>query len=127
MAEIEAVETAAGGGAMMKRFSAMTYAKAAWIFCMVAAQVLYLECLYLSPSKCPEGPGYLVVVAPFILSFPTCFCVFGLLWSLGIRDGLNDAVIWALNFVAGWVQWFIVMPWLWRKWKQWKQRRAQCA
>ena len=109
----------------MKRFSAMTCAKAAWLMVMLAALMLYLECMYLSPSQCPEGPGYLVVVAPFVLAFPACYGVFGLLWSLGILDGLSDAVIWALNFAVGWVQWFIVAPWLWRKWKQWKQRRAQ--
>lgn len=106
----------------MKRFSAMTYAKAAWIFCIAAALVVELA----SPpsvSWCPVGePRFYAMVALIALTFPACFAVW---WPLYALDIDNSPFVLFLTLVAAWMQWFIALPWLWGKWKARKAQRAE--
>ena len=119
----------------MKRFSAMTYAKAAWIFCMVAA--LVVELAFPSPvSWCPVGePGFYATIVSTALTFPACVLALVVLFVTGVvavlaearplPEVVNGFIIWLAMFAAGWWQWFIAAPWLWRKWKAWKVQRAE--
>ena len=118
----------------MKRFSAMTYAKVAWLVCMVAA--LVVELAFPSPVVgCPVGePRFYAMMALIALTFPAGVLALVALFMTGVVAVLAEArplpevtnvfIIWLVTFVAGWWQWFIAVPWLWRKLKQWKQRRA---
>lgn len=37
------------------------------------------------------------------------------------------AVTWLVFFVAGYLQWFVLLPWLWRKWKVRRERSVETA
>ncbi|MBQ9578138.1 MAG: hypothetical protein IJR28_01250 [Ottowia sp.] len=104
----------------MKRFSAMTYAKAAWLVCIATA----LMVIRVFPLPyCPVGePGFYALLALIALTFPACFVVLWPLYALDIKPHATLMIF--LVLVAAWVQWFIVLPWLWHKWKA---RKAQMA
>ena len=104
----------------MKRFSAMTYAKAAWLFCVVVA--LVVQFAFPLPA-CPVGePRFYAMMVLIALTFPACFIVW---WPLYVLDIDNSPFVFFLTVVAAWVQWFIALPWLWRKWKARKAQRAE--
>lgn len=111
----------------MKRFSAMTYAKAAWLLCMVAALVVELTF--------SGEVHYLAVFIQAALTSPIFFFIAGIFTWLGFYLGnlamsvwmmtLLVIMSWLLTLAADWWQWFIAAPWLWRKWKAWRARRAE--
>lgn len=66
-----------------------------------------------------------------ILSFPTGMAVsaahyvLGTVFSITVETSyFSLALEWLVYFVLGYVQWFMLLPWLWRKWKA---RRASGA
>lgn len=112
----------------MKRFSAMTYAKAAWLVCMVTALVVVLT---FPPLLCAGGAGYWAAMAIFALTFPANFVNFiiaGIFEWLDFHPfenfGSQMMVSWTIVFIAGWWQWFVAVPWLWHKWKARKAQRV---
>lgn len=105
----------------MKRFSALTYAKVAWLVC-IAAALMVIRAFPL--PLCPVGePGFYALIALIALTFPACYVVCWPLYVLDVEPHLTLVIF--LTLVAAWVQWFIALPWLWRKLKQWKRRRAE--
>ena len=59
-----------------------------------------------------------------ILSFPAGLAVSAAHYALGAvfsttveTSYLSLALEWLVYFVLGYVQWFVLLPWLWRKWK----------
>ena len=59
-----------------------------------------------------------------ILSFPAGLAVSAAHYALGVffsttveTSYLSLALEWLVYFVLGYLQWFVVLPWLWRKWK----------
>lgn len=66
-----------------------------------------------------------------ILSFPAGLVVSAAHYALGSAFSitvetsyLSLALEWLVYFVLGYLQWFVLLPWLWRKWKA---RRARSA
>ena len=66
-----------------------------------------------------------------ILSFPAGLVVsvahyaLGSTFSITVETSyLSLALEWLVYFVLGYLQWFVLLPWLWRKWKA---RRANGA
>lgn len=59
-----------------------------------------------------------------ILSFPAGLAVSAAHYALGFAFSitietsyLSLALEWLVYFVLGYLQWFVLLPWLWRKWK----------
>ena len=54
--------------------------------------------------------GLVVAAAHYTLSFA---------WSITIETSyLSLALKWFLHFIFGYTQWFVLLPWLWRKWRE---------
>jgi hypothetical protein len=102
--------------------------KIAWVLCSVATLAVTL-------SRYSSGPasdiGIFLVYGMLFLAFPVSILVAGLLALIALLQarfevplldiiGSNDVgffVMWLAFFVAGYMQWFVLLPWLWRKWK----------
>jgi hypothetical protein len=100
-------------------------AKVAWITLTVL--VLFVS-LYGFDAKPNSDIGIFFVWSMLILAFPSSLLVALFFTGLSIAiDELFSAVIptsywslsvgWVCFFVAGYWQWFVLLPWLWRKWK----------
>jgi len=66
-----------------------------------------------------------------ILSFPAGLAVSAAHYALGTAflttvetSYLSLALEWLVYFSLGYVQWFVLLPWLWRKWKASRERSA---
>ena len=100
--------------------------KAAWLFCMVAALVVEV--------KFSGRAHFWAVFVQVVLTSPIFFLVSGIFMLLGFYPGnlamstwmitSLEVMSWVLMLAAGWWQWFIAAPWLWRKWKAWRARRG---
>lgn len=89
----------------------MTCAKAAWLPCMAAALMLESLSVLLGGE-----PGYLVLLVQVVLTLPICLGI-----ALFPLDQPEWDWVWhALIVAAGYWQWFIALPCLWRKWKRWR-------
>jgi hypothetical protein len=102
--------------------------KIVWILCSVMVLVVTL-------ARYAPGPasdiGVLLVYGMLILAFPASLLIAGLFAMLALlqeqlgvplleligSNYVGFSVMWSAFFVAGYVQWFILLPWLWRKWK----------
>lgn len=105
--------------------------KAAWLFCMMALLALELN---FPPLLCSPSIDfrYFPFIAQFLLALPLNLLVAELFHTVVLSElpvpipsaPYDYIYTWLPHFVAGYVQWFIVVPWLWRKWKAWKAQRA---
>jgi hypothetical protein len=102
--------------------------KIVWVLCSVVVLVATL-------ARYTPGPasdiGVFLLYGMLFLAFPVSLLVAGLLALLALlqeRSGVplldligsnyvGFAVVWLMFFVAGYAQWFVLLPWLWRKWK----------
>ena len=103
----------------------MLFSKAIWITLTVL--VLFVS-LYGFDAKPNSDIGIFFTWSMLILAFPSSLLVALFFAGLSIAvEELFSAVIptsywsisvgWACFFVAGYWQWFMLLPWLWRKWK----------
>lgn len=102
--------------------------KIVWVLCSVA--VLALTLVRYAPGPASEI-GIFLVYGMLFLAFPVSLLVAGLFTLLALLQeqlgaplldliGSNYVglcVMWLVFFVAGYAQWFVLLPWLWRKWK----------
>lgn len=109
--------------------------KVVWILCSVAVLAVTL-------SRYAPGPandiGIFLVYGMLLLAFPISLLVAGLFSAMSLLQEplgvpLLDAigsnyvgfsVMWLAFLVAGYLQWFVLLPWLWRKWKTRRGRSA---
>lgn len=109
--------------------------KIAWIICFVTVLIVTL-------ARCAPGLesdiGVFMVYGMLLLAFPISLLVTGLFALLALlqeRTGIplldvidsnyvGFSVMWITFFVAGYVQWFLLLPWLWRKLKARRSRGA---
>jgi hypothetical protein len=103
--------------------------KILWVLCSVAVLAVTL-------ARYAPGPasdiGVFLLYGMLFLAFPVSLLVAGLFALLALLQeqlgaplldliGSNYvglSVMWLVFFVAGYVQWFVLLPWLWRKWKE---------
>lgn len=102
--------------------------KTVWILCALVIFVVAVACY--TPDKSSDI-GVLFVYGMLILAFPVSLLVAGLFALLALIQDQSGVplldyidstyagffVLWLAFFVAGFTQWFILLPWLWRKWK----------
>lgn len=107
--------------------------KIVWVLCSIAVLVVTLT--RYAPASASDI-GVFLVYGMLFLAFPVSLLVAGLFALLALLQeqlgvplldliGSNYVgflVMWLVFFVAGYVQWFVLLPWLWRKWKA-AQRR----
>ena len=112
--------------------------KIVWILCSVTV-------LAVTISRYSPGPasdiGIFLVYGMLFLAFPVSIPVAGLLALIALLQARLEVplldiigsnyvgflVMWLAFFVAGYVQWFVLLPCLWRKWKTRRGAlRGQC-
>ncbi|QTS85974.1 hypothetical protein JLK41_22100 [Ectopseudomonas khazarica] len=60
----------------------------------------------------------LIISFPAGLAVSAAHYVLGAAFSITVETSyLSLALEWFVYFVLGYVQWFVLLPWLWRKWK----------
>jgi hypothetical protein len=106
--------------------------KIVWVLCSLAVLVVTFVRYEPSPSS---DIGVFLVYGMLFLAFPVSLLVAGLFALLVLLQELSGvllldlivsnyagfSVIWLTFFIAGYVQWFVLLPRLWCKWKE---RRA---
>lgn len=100
--------------------------------CWTVACVLVLAVtLYAGSQKEGSDIGIFLIGCMTVLAFPASILVSGVMalviWleeGTGVRvldvvtsNDIGFALLWLAYFVAGYLQWFLLLPWLWRKWK----------
>ena len=102
--------------------------KILWVSCSVAVLIATLA-RYTPDSS--SDIGIFLVYGMLLLAFPISLLVAALFASLALlqeRIGVpllnlvssNDVglfVLWLVFFGAGYIQWFVLLPWLFRKWR----------
>lgn len=92
-------------------------AKAAWIAIVL---VVLLITLYAFDGK-PHSDIWVVLTwSMLVLSFPASLLVSlaRMVLSMATETSyLSLTLEWAAYFILGYWQWFVLLPWLWRKWK----------
>lgn len=96
-----------------------------WVWLAVSLAALFAAILFANRSipDAIKGADTILVYIMLILSFPSALLVplvlmaiAPLLWGSGSGlVGLSG--MWFLFVIAGYLQWFVLLPWLWRKWK----------
>lgn len=102
--------------------------KIGWVICSLLALVVTL-------TRYAPGPasdiGIFLIYSMLFLAFPVSLLVAGLFALLALiqeqlgvplldligSNYLGLSVMWLAFFVAGYLQWFVLAPWLLRKWK----------
>lgn len=116
-----------------------TVVKIAWVLCSVAVLLVTLGLYAPGPTS---DIGVFLVYGILFLAFPASLLVaalFALLAGIQEQSGvplldsissnlLGISIMWLFFFVAGYAQWFVLLPWLWRKWKARRnQVDGECA
>ena len=109
--------------------------KVVWILCAVGVLAVTL-------ARYAPGPGndigIFLVYGMLFLAFPVSLVVAGLFALMALLEeqfgvallaliGSNFVglvVMWLAFFAAGYLQWFVALPWLWRRWKTHRVRGA---
>jgi hypothetical protein len=100
-------------------------AKAVWIG---LAMIVLVVALYGFDGKPNSDIGVFLLWSMLILAFPASVIVALVLTGISLLvEKLFSTVIptsywwivtsWICFFAAGYVQWFVLLPWLWRKWR----------
>lgn len=99
----------------------MKVCKTLWV---MAAIAILLATLNFYDGKELSDVWVFLTWLMLILSFPTGTLVslahflIGDLFATTIKTSyLSLGVEWVVYFTLGYVQWFVLLPWLWRKWK----------
>jgi hypothetical protein len=103
--------------------------KVVWVLCSMAVLAVTL-------TRYAPGPasdiGVVLIYGMLFLAFPVSLLVAGLIALMALlqeqlkvplldaigSNYLGFCVMWLAFFVAGYLQWFLLLPWLWRKWKR---------
>lgn len=91
--------------------------RAAWIGIAVVA---LLVTLYGFDGKTSSDIWIVLTWSMLVLSFPASLVVSlaRMVLPIAIETSyVSLAIEWAAYFVLGYWQWFVLLPWLWRKWK----------
>ena len=103
-----------------------------WVWVAVSVAVL-LAAMIFANRPMPDaikGADTILAYVMLILSFPVALLVpliltaIAPLWEEGTGGLVGLSGMWFAFFVAGYLQWFVLLPWLSRKWKA---RRAGVA
>jgi hypothetical protein len=92
-------------------------AKAGWI---ALAVVALLVTLYGFDGKTDSEVWIILTWSMLVLSFPASLIVSlaRLILSMAIETSYLSLVVeWVTYFILGYWQWFVLLPWLWRRWK----------
>ncbi|MEW6291409.1 MAG: hypothetical protein AB1545_16345 [Thermodesulfobacteriota bacterium] len=103
--------------------------KIIWVLSSVA--VIALTFLRYDPNSVSDI-GIFLVYGMLFLAFPLSLVVAGLFalavllqeqLRMPILDLISSnyvgfSVMWLAFFAVGYLQWFVLLPWLWRKWKR---------
>ena len=98
-----------------------------WLW-VLGAFLALLVSLAVYDGKPNSDADLLLGYAMLTLSFPLSLVLAAALSLLGhiayattgyvfTTSYASIAVSWLVFFIAGYMQWFLLMPWLWRKWK----------
>jgi hypothetical protein len=102
--------------------------KIVWVLCSVTVLVVTLVRYAPGPAS---DIGVFLVYGMLFLAFPVSLLVAGLFTLLALlqeqlgvplldligSNYVGFSVVWLAFFVVGYFQWFVLLPWLWRKWK----------
>lgn len=102
--------------------------KVGWVLCSVAVLAVTLTRYAPGPESDIE---IFLVYGMLCLAFPTSLIVAGLFALMSmlqehlgvpLLDAIDSnyvgvCVMWLAFFAAGYLQWFVLLPWLWRKWR----------
>lgn len=105
--------------------------KVLWTLCAVA--VLAVTLAHYEPGSASDI-GIFLVSGMLFLAFPASLLVAGLVTLLvllqekmGIpfldvvaSNYVGLSIMWGAFFVVGYLQWFVLLPWLWWKWKAYR-------
>jgi len=105
------------------------FAKAIWV---TLAAIVLLVTLYGFDGKPNSDIGVFLARSMLALAFPSSLLIAGVFAgiSIGVEKFFSMVIptsywwigiTWLCFFVVGYLQWFVLVPWLWRKWKS---RRA---
>lgn len=100
-------------------------AKATWI---TLAVIALLVTLYGFDGKANSDIGVFLAWSMLALAFPSSLLVAAVFAGMSIAAEKWFATViptsywwigvtWAGFFVAGYLQWFVLVPWMWRKWR----------
>ena len=122
---------------MTRHLSAARGIRTGWVIAMIAVLILWVAAAIRTstlPSQATQdGEWHLLALLVLIaLTFPLGIVWAGLLnvvaymldafnYRAEISEVLLVPLVWLSFFVVGYVQWFKLVPWLWRRWKD---RRA---
>jgi len=105
-----------------------TFGKALWVAASLLVLYVTLEAFATSGDARVIDVLFLLML---YLSFPAGIAVPAALYALDVVFSywveisfLSLALEWVAFFCLGYLQWFVLLPWLWRKWKA---RRARSA
>ena len=101
----------------------------AWLILCVT--VLVITLLALNPSGVANDIGLFFIGCMIVLTLPSGLSVIGLaalLIEVQTRTGVMTiglinsnyfgfVLLWIPIVLIGYLQWFVLLPWLWRKWK----------
>lgn len=98
------------------------FSKKVWVAVAVLSLLAAIMFASRPSSDAIRGADTILAYVLLILSFPVALLVpFILMGTASLwPDGesiLGLVGMWLAFFVAGYVQWFVLLPWLWRKWK----------
>lgn len=102
--------------------------KIAWVLCSVMVLIVTLIRYVPGPAS---DIGIFLLYGMLFLAFPASLLVAGLFAVMALQEdffgvpfldliGSNYtgfSVMWLAFFAAGYLQWFVLLPSLWRKWK----------
>lgn len=105
--------------------------KIVWVLCSVAVLAVTLARYIPGPAS---DIGVFLAYGMLFLAFPVSLLVAGLFALLALlqeqlgvplldligSNYVGFSVMWLAFFVAGYVQWFVLLPWLWRKRKAYR-------
>jgi hypothetical protein len=99
--------------------------KIGWSTAAVALLLLALYLFNVKDARPNSDAGVPMIYGMFLLSFPSGLGVMTLSSWLIIRSGSEGAAesnshlvqVWLVMAVAGYLQWFVLIPWLVRKWQ----------
>jgi hypothetical protein len=105
-----------------------------WLSCSIG--VLLLTFAIFDGTPATRDAEVVLLYGMLVLCFPVGQLVVVIFWLVGllIETTMHKLVIpagyltlvveWLIFFAAGYVQWFVLLPWLWRKWKARRERSA---
>ena len=98
-----------------------------WLICSIGVLLLTLAIYDGTPAT--RDAELVLLYGMLFLCFPVSQLVAVIFWLIGFfvettmhklaipTSYLTLVIEWLVLFIAGYLQWFVLLPWLWRKWK----------